>query len=212
MFGASLLAPTSRSRVTQAFKQFSKKTQTMYMGSVDQSKSEYHLVRGFTASHTHADTDHCVGAFLHHDFVLLHRDTKPGRVIITEVDLHTIHPFSHFFVIPNSLEPRWFDTILKLYPHHRHAPFAPHDTFHPQFKDTHSVLSLPTHFEKSLFFAADDVAKCMLNLQSNGYVLEVKDHSMFLYNFEPNEPSEHLLDVQVRFACTLASALEARNK
>lgn len=212
MLGSSLLALTPSRRISAAFKQFARKSQTMYMGSVDQRQSEYHLVRGFTASHRHNDTDHCIGTFLHHDFIVLHRETIPGRVIITEVDLHTIHPFSHFFIIPNSLDPRWFDTILKLYPHHRHAPYAPHDSFGARFKDSHSILSLPTYFDRSLFFAGDEVAKCIMSLQGNNYVFEVIDRSLFLYNFEPSEPTDRSLDTQVRFACTLASTLETRSK
>lgn len=212
MLRSSLLALSSSGRVTAAFKQFSKRTETMYMGSVDQKQSEYHLVRGFTASHRHKDTDHCIGTFLHHDFIALHRETEPGRVVITEVDLHTIHPFTHFFIVPNSIEPRWFDRILQLYPHHRHAPFAPHDTFSPPFKDAYSILSLPTHFDKSLHFAGDTIAKSVLSLESQSYVVEVIDRSLFLYNFDPADPTDRSLDMQVRFACTLASALETKNK
>ncbi len=212
MLGSSLLALTASGRISTAFKQLAKRTHTMYMGSVDQRQSEYHLVRGFTASHQHRDTDHCIGTFLHHDFIVLHRETAHGRVVITEVDLHTIHPFSHFFILPNSIEPRWFDNILALYPHHRHAPFAPHDSFSPRFKDAYSILSLPTHFDRSLYFASDEVAKCIMSLQGNNYVLEVIDRSVFLYNFDTAEPTERMLDVQVRFACTLASVLETRSK
>lgn len=212
MFGSSLLALSPKNRVTAAFKQFAKQTHTMYMGTVDQRQSEYHLVRGFTASHQHNDTDHCIGTFLHHDFIVLHRETKLGHVVITEVDLHTIHPFTHFFILPNSIEPHWFDTLLQLYPHHRHAPFAPHDSFSASFKSSHSVLSLPTYFDKSLFFAGDEVAKSIMSFHGNKYVFEIIDQSLFLYNFDTAEPTDRSLDTQVRFACTLASALETRNK
>lgn len=212
MLGSSLLALTPGDRITQSFKHFAKKAGVMYMGSVKQHSVEYHLVRGFTASHQHKDTDHCIGTFLHHDFIALHRSTPRGRVVITEVDLHTLHPFSHFFVIPNTLDRRWFDAILQLYPHHRQAPYAPHDRFSPKFKDEHSVLALPTHFEKSLHFASDEVARCISTIHSERYVFEVIDHSLFVYNFEAHEPTEKTLDLQVRFACTLATALETRNK
>jgi hypothetical protein len=212
MLGSSLLALTPGDRITQSFKQFAKKAGVMYMGSVKQHSVEYHLVRGFTASHQHKDTDHCIGTFLHHDFIALHRSTPRGRVVITEVDLHTLHPFSHFFVIPNALDRKWFDGILQLYPHHRQAPYAPHDRFSPKFKDEHSVLALPTHFERSLHFASDEVAKCISTIHSERYVFEVIDHSLFVYNFEAHEPTEKSLDLQVRFACTLATALETRNK
>lgn len=209
----SLLSITPQSRVSQAFKHFAKRTGVMYMGSVAQQKSEYHLVRGFTASHAHKDTDHCVGTFLHHDFVALHRVTSSGkRILITEVDLHTLHPFTHFFVTPNTLPAVWFDEIIKLYPHHRQAPYAPHDRFSPRFKDAFSVLALPTHFERSLYFAGDDVAKCIETTASQEYVFEVIDHSLFIYHLSPEAPTDRSIDLQVRFACTIATALETRNK
>lgn len=209
----SLLSLTPSSRVSQGFKHFAKRTGAMYMGGVEQQKSEYHLVRGFTASHAHKDTDHCVGSFLHHDFIALHRVTASGkRVLITEVDLHTLHPFTHLFVTPNTLPPVWFDEIIKLYPHHRQAPYAPHDKFSPRFKDMFSVLALPTYFEKSLYFAADDVAKCIEATASQQYVFEVIDHSLYIYNLSAEAPTEKSIDLQVRFACTIASALETRNK
>lgn len=207
-----LLALRPKDRVTAAFKQFAKKSHVMYMGSVKQHSVEYHLVRGFTASHSHKDTDHCIGTFLHHDFIALHRSTPNGRVVITEVDLHTLHPFSHFFVTPTLLDRTWFDAILKLYPHHRHAPFAPHDTFPPRFKDAYDILSLPTYFVKSLHFAGDEVAKCIYTMHHHRYVYEVIDHSLFVYNFDTSEPTEKSLDAQIRFACALATALETRNK
>lgn len=212
MLKSVLPSRSSGGRISTVFKQFAKRTSTMYMGTVDQTRSDYHLVRGFTASHRHKDTDHCIGTFLHHDFIVLHRTTEVGRVVITEVDLHTIHPFTHFFIVPNSIEPQWFDKILQLYPHHRHAPFAPHDTFSAQFKDTYSILSLPTHFDTALYFAESEVAKSIMSLQSQRYVIEVLDRSVFLYNFDTHEPSDRSLDVQVRFGCTLASALETKNK
>lgn len=208
----SLLALTPSDRITQGFKQFAHHTGVMYMGSVKQHSVEYHLVRGFTASHSHRDTDHCIGTFLHHDFVALHRSTQYGRVVITEVDLHTLHPFSHFFILPNTLDTTWFDAILQLYPHHRHAPYAPHDRFSAQFKNEHAVLSLPTYFERSLYFASDEVARCISTVHTQPYVFEVIDHSLFVYNFSQQEPTAKSLDLQVRFACTLATALETRNK
>lgn len=212
MIGSSLLPLTSQDRITQSFKQFARKSGVMYMGGVKQHSVEYHLVRGFTASHSHKDTDHCIGTFLHHDFIALHRSTPQGRVVITEVDLHTLYPFSHFFILPNRLAANWFDAILRLYPHHRQAPYAPHDAFSARFKDEHSILSLPTHFEKSLYFAGEDVATCIQHIHSEDYVFEIIDHSLFVYNFSQHEPSEKSLDMQIRFACTLASALETRNK
>ncbi len=212
MLSTPLFALNSKDRVTQAFKRFAKKSHVMYMGDVKQHDVEYHLVRGFTASHTHRDTDHCIGTFLHHDFIALHRQTPTGRVVITEVDLHTLHPFSHFFVVPALLDAQRFDAILKLYPHHRQAPYSPHDGFSPRFKDTFSILSLPTYFTKSLHFAGDEVAKCIASVQSMDYVYEVIDHSMFVYNFSHAEPTEKTLDMQIRFACALATALETRNK
>lgn len=184
----------------------------MYMGAVQQHSAEYHLVRGFTASHSHKDTDHCIGTFLHHDFIILNRETPLGRVIITEVDLHTLHPFSHFFVLPNDIKPERFDAILRLYPHHRHAPYAPGDSFSPRFKDQYSIFSLPTYFTKSLHFAGEEVAKCISTIQSHSYVYEVIDRSLFVYHYTDNDPTEHSLDLQVRFACALATALETRNK
>lgn len=207
-----LLALTAKDRITQSFKHFAKKSHVMYLGSVKQHSVEYHLVRGFTASHAHKDTDHCIGTFLHHDFIVLHRDTPHGHVVITEIDLHTLNPFSHFFILPNSIKSLWFDTILKLYPHHRHSPFAPLDGFSAEFKNRYSILSIPTHFVQSLYFANDDVAGCITSLHGQEYVYEVIDHSLFVYNFAPAEPSEKTIDLQVRFACTLASALETRNK
>lgn len=207
-----LLSLSQSGRTTTAFKQFAKKAKVMYLGRVEQQKSEYHLVRGFTASHSHKDTDHCVGTFLHHDFIVLHRQTASGkRILITEVDLHTLHPFSHLFVLPNSLDHSWFDEIVKLYPHHRHAPYAPHDAFSPRFKDSFSVYALPTHFERSLHFVADDVAKCIDSTQQR-YVFEVIDRSLYIYNIIQDAPTDKLIDLQVRFACTIASALETRNK
>lgn len=209
----ALLSITPHARVSQAFKQFAKRTGVMYMGSIAQQKSEYHLVRGFSSSHAHRDTDHCVGTFLHHDFVVLHRVTASNkRILITEVDLHTLHPFTHFFVIPNTLPANWFDEIITLYPHHRHAPYAPHDRFSPRFKDAFSVLALPTYFERSLYFAGDEVAKCIEVMASQHYVFEVIDHSLFIYNLSPDAPTDKSIETQVRFACTLASALETRNK
>lgn len=212
MLGSSLLALTPDNRITQSFKHFAKRTGVMYMGGVKQHSVEYHLVRGFTSSHTHKDTDHCIGTFLHHDFIALHRTTPHGRVVIVEVDLHTLHPFSHFFVLPNLLEKSWFAAVLQLYPHHRQAPYAPHDHFSARFKDEHTILSLPTHFEKSLHFASDEVAACIDNFHSEQYVFEVNDRSLFVYNFSQHEPTEKALELQVRFACTLATALETRNK
>lgn len=182
------------------------------MGAVQQQKAEYHLVRGFTASHSHADTDHCVGTFLHHDFIILNRETTQGRVIITEVDLHAFSPFSHFFVLPNDISPERFNTMLQLYPHHRHAPYAPGDGFSPGFKDEHSVFSLPTHFTKSLYFVGDEVAKCISSIKSHNYIYEVIDRSLFVYHYTTADPTEHSLDLQLRFSCTLATALETRNK
>ncbi len=212
MLGSALLAYTPGGRVTQSFKQFARKAGVMYMGTVKQHAVEYHLVRGFTASHSHKDTDHCIGSFLHHDFITLNRETPGGRVVITEVDLHTLHPFSHFFVVPNTLRRELFDAVLQLYPHHRHAPYAPLDSFSAKFKDEYSILSLPTYFTRSLHFAGDDVAKCISVLHSTKYVFEVIDNSLFVYNFAANEPTEKSLEFQVRFACTLATALETRNK
>lgn len=209
----ALLNLTSHSRVSQAFKHFAKRTGVMYMGGVTQQKSDYHLVRGFTSSHAHKDTDHCVGTFLHHDFVVLHRVTaSEKRILITEVDLHTLHPFSHFFITPNTLPAMWFDEIIKLYPHHRQAPYAPHDHFSPRFKDVFSILALPTYFDRSLHFAGDEVARCIETIASQEYVFEVIDHSLFIYNLSVDPPTDRSIDLQVRFACTLASALETRNK
>lgn len=212
MLKTPLLTLRQKDRISLAFKQFAKKSHVMYMGGVKQHSVEYHLVRGFTASHTHKDTDHCIGTFLHHDFISLHRETPIGRVVITEVDLHTLHPFSHFFVVPSLLGREWFDSILKLYSHHRHAPYAPHDGFSPHFKDTYSILSLPTYFAKSLYFASDEVAKCIIAMQQHQYIYEVIDNSLFVYNFEQAEPTEKSIDTQVRFSCALATALETRNK
>jgi len=196
MLGTPLLTLRQKDRISLAFKQFAKKSQVMYMGGVKQHSVEYHLVRGFTASHTHKDTDHCIGTFLHHDFISLHRETPIGRVVITEVDLHTLHPFSHFFIVPSLLVRDWFDSILKLYSHHRHAPYAPHDGFSPRFKDTHS----------------EEVAKCISAMQQHQYIYEVIDNSLFVYNLEQTEPTEKSIDTQVRFSCALATALETRNK
>lgn len=212
MLGSSLIALTPADRITQSFKQYAKKTGVMYLGGIKQHEAEYHLVRGFTASHSHKDTDHCVGTFLHHDFVALNRQTPQGRVVITEVDLHTLNPFSHFFIIPNTLDKRWFDAILQLYPHHRHAPYAPLDSFSASFKQDHSILSLPTHFIQSLHFAGDEVAKCIDSAPASQYVFEVIDRSFFVYNLSPGEPTEKALDHQIRFACTVATVLETRNK
>lgn len=208
----SLLPVTPAQRITQGFKHFAKKSGVMYMGSVKQHQAEYHLVRGFTASLAHRDTDHCIGTFLHHDFIALHRDTPEGRVVITEVDLHSLHPFSHFFILPALLERQWFDRILKLYPHHRHMPYVPHDSFSARFKENYSILALPTHFERATHFAGDEVARSISKLHSTYYVYEVINRSLFVYNFDQHEPTYKSLDLQVRFACTIATALELRNK
>ncbi len=205
-----ILARVTKNHITDSFKRYAKKTHIMYMGEVRQHSAEYHLVRGFTSSHSHNDTDHCIGTFLHHDFIILNRETSLGRVVIAEVDLHTLNPFSHFFILPNDISPARFAAILKLYPHHRHAPYAPDDAFLPAFKDQYSIFSLPTHFTSSLHFASKEVAKCISAVQSHNYIYEVIDRSLFVYHYVPTDPTEHLLDLQVRFACTLATALETK--
>ncbi len=193
-------------RVTRTFKKYAQHTHMMYMGTV----STHQLARGFTASRQHTDTDHCIGEFLHHDFTLIHRETPFGRVVIAEVDLQTSHAYSHFFIIPNSLSTQWFGRILALYPHHRYAPYAPGDAFLPVFKDKYSILSIPTYFSRSLYFADSNVAKTISTIESELYIYEVIDRSLLVYNLSAEAPTLQSLDTQMRLACTIATALEVK--
>ena len=204
-------ATATRSRSSRAFKQFATHNKAMYFGKMDQYKSDYHLVRGFTASHQHKDLDHCVGTFSNHDFVLLRRTNTLGTMLICEVDLHTLYPFSHFFILPNSLAKPQFDTLITHYPTYRHAPYAPRDSFSAHFKHTYAVFAKPTYFERALYFADQSVAE-FIDTNSQHYTYEVIDNSLFVYCFEPQSITEKSLDTFVRFSCSLASQLETKHR
>lgn len=209
MFGVARKAG-SGAHATRIFKHYAAQHQALYFGTVDRHKSDYHLVRGFSASHEHKDIDHCIGTFGHHDFVLVRRTNTLGELLICEVDLHTFHPFSHFFVLPNSLASAQFDTIITHYPTYRHAPFAPLDDFPAKFKNNYAIFTKPTYFERSLYFANGQVAQAITEAPGAwGY--EVVDNSLFVYAFAPAAITDKSLDTFVRHSCQLAATLETKH-
>lgn len=205
-FSPSALA---KKQVTSAFKEHAKLTKGAYLGQVSAHSVNQHLVRGFTTSNTHKDTNHCVGQFLHHDYILLSREDHNQRYIIAEVDLHVLQPLSHFFILPNDLEERLFTEVLKRHHHHRHTPFAPDDGYLPEFKYRYSIFTRPEHFVNSLAIVTAEVAKCISEVKKP-FLFEVHDTSLFVYDYSNQPVTERMLDMHMRFACTVATLLEQR--
>lgn len=203
----SLFGSSTKKQIKQAFVEYAKKTKAVYLGEVDPHKVEQHLVRGFTTTNTHRDTDHCVGQFLHHDYVLLHRYDKARRYLIAEVDLHLLNPLHHFFVVPNDVAEDMFTLLLAAHLHHRYIPLSPNDGFAPQFKHRYSILSRPEYFHPTLTLLQGELARCLAELKQP-FILEVSGTSLFVYDLSGAKPTVRSLDTQLRFACTLATLLE----
>lgn len=206
-----ILKPSPKKSITKAFVQYAKATKSVYLGEVNPRDVEHHLVRGFTTTNTHRDTDHCVGQFLHHDYVLLHRKDGKRSYIIAEIDLHVLHQFRHFFVVPNELGEDLFSLLLATHLHHRYIPFSPSDGFIARFKQRYSLLSRPEHFQSSLHAVQGEVASCLAEIKQR-FILEVSGTSLFVYDLDSRTPTPKSLDTHMRFACTLATLLEKRNQ
>lgn len=200
----------SKNRLSRAFKNYAKQSKSAYLGEVSPHAVDQHLVRGFTTSNTHKDTNHSVGHAFHHDYIVLSREDNNRQYIITEVDLHTLRPFSHFFITPNDLPENLFAELLKKHPHHRHTPFSAGDSYLPAFKHRYSILTRPEHFTRSLYYVTPDSAKCIAEIKQS-YLFEVNDTSLFVYDYSHQQVTEKTLHMQVQFACTLATLLENRN-
>lgn len=194
---------------TKAFVHYAKATKGVYLGPVNPRNVEQHLVRGFTTTNTHRDTDHCVGQHLHHDYVLLRRQDGKRQYIIAEVDLHLLHSLHHFFVVPNELAEDLFTLLLASHLHHRYVPFSPYDGFIPRFKQRYSLLSRPEHFQSSMQAVQGEMARCLAELKQR-FILEVTDTSLFVYDLDTQAPTPKSLDTHIRFACALATLLEKR--
>lgn len=202
-----ILKKTNRSHTKQAFVDYAKKHKAVYLGAVEPRRVEHHLVRGFTTTNTHRDTNHCVGQFLHHDYVLLRREDKARKYLIAEVDLHVLQPMHHFFVVPNELAEPMFSLLVAGHLHHRYIPFSPGDGFMPQFKHRYSLLSRPEYFQSTSTTVQGEVARCLAELKQP-FILEVSGTSLFVYDLSNATPSMKSLETQLRFACTLATLLE----
>ena len=204
---SKLLSSSVTKQTTKAFVAYAKHTKGVYLGMVDPRSVEQHLVRGFTTTNTHRDTDHCIGQYLHHDYVLLHRKDKNRDYIIAEVDLHTLNPLHHFFVVPNELAENMFALLLGTHLHHRYVPFSPSDGFAAQFKHRYSLLSRPEYFHPTISAMRGELARCLAELKQP-YILEVSGTSLFVYDISGTVPTQKTLDTHLRFACTLATLLE----
>ena len=201
----------AKKQLAAAFKEHSRTANAAYLGEVSSHEVNQHLVRGFTTSNTHKDTNHSVGHFLHHDYILLSREDGEQRYLIAEVDLHVLQPFSHFFIIPNDLPERLFGEVLKRHTHHRHTPFAPDDGYLPEFKHRYSIFTRPEHFAQSLRYVTQEAAKCIAEVKQP-FLFEIHDTSLFVYNYANQPITERTLDMQMRFACTVATLLEQQNR
>ncbi|NLA42720.1 hypothetical protein GX865_00985 [Candidatus Saccharibacteria bacterium] len=201
---------SAQKQVRGAFKEFAKSTKGAYLGEVSPHSVDQHLVRGFTASNTHKDTNHCVGHFLHHDYIALSREDGKQRYIIAEIDLHSLKPFSHFFITPNNLPEYIFKDLIDKHSHHRHTPFSAGDGYLPSFKNNYSILTRPENFTKSLNYVTFDIAKCIMEIKQP-FIFEVVDTSLFIYDYSSQSVTSRLLDTQVRFACTLATLFEKQS-
>lgn len=201
---------SAKKQLRHAFQAYAKAAKAAYLGEVSAHSVNQHLVRGFTTSNTHKDTNHCVGQFLHHDYIVLSREDGDQRYIITEVDLHSLRPFSHFFIAPNNLPERLFAELLKRHSHHRHTPFSAGDGYPPKFKNSYSILTRPEHFVHSLEYVTKDIAKCIIELR-HPYLFEVSDTSLFIYNFSHQPVTAKTLEAQVKFTCALATLLEKQS-
>lgn len=202
-----LIRKSNKKQTKAAFIEYAKQHKGVYLGSVEPRTVEHHLVRGFTTTNTHRDTNHCVGQYLHHDYVLLHREDGEDQYIIAEIDLHVLRPFHHFFIAPNELAEEMFALLLATHLHHRYIPFSPGDGFMPRFKHRYSLLSRPEYFHDTSTTVQGEVARCLAELKQP-FILEVTDTSLFVYDISGTAPSIKSLDLQLRFACTLATLLE----
>ncbi|MGO3701807.1 MAG: hypothetical protein ACTJG2_01275 [Candidatus Saccharimonadales bacterium] len=207
-FNPSALA---KKQLSRAFKEYSRAAKAAYLGEISAHSVNQHLVRGFTTSNTHKDTNHSVGQFLHHDYIMLSREDGKQRYIITEVDLHALHPYDHFFILPNDLTEALFTEVLKRHVHHRHTPFSPDDGYLPAFKQRYSIFTRPEHFTQSLRYVTPEVAKCIAEVKQS-YLFEVHDTSLFVYDYSNQPVTEKTLAMQMRFACTIATLLETQNR
>lgn len=208
---SKLFKSAAQKATTKAFVQYAKSTKGVYLGSVNPRDVEQHLVRGFTTTNTHRDTDHAIGQHLYHDYVLLHRQDGKRQYIIAEVDLHTLHSLHHFFVVPNELAEDLFSLLLATHLHHRYVPFSPYDGFIPRFKQRYSMLSRPEHFQSSLQTIQGEVASCLAELKQR-FILEISGSSLFVYDLDTHTPTQKSLDTHIRFACALATLLEKRSQ
>lgn len=201
----------SKKQLTRAFKDHAIVTKAAYIGEVSSHSVDQHLIRGFTTSNTHKDTNHCVGQFLHHDYIIVAREEGSYRYIITEVDLKVSQPYEHFFILPNNLDETLFTEVLKRHLHHRHTPFAPDDGYLPAFKQRYSIFTKPEYFARSLTYVTADTAKCIAEIKQP-FLFEINDKSLFVYDYSNQIVTEKTLAMQMKFACTIATLLEAATK
>lgn len=203
----SLFSRSAKKQTKAAFVDYAKRYRGVYLGPVEPRSVEHHLVRGFTTTNTHRDTNHCVGQYLHHDYVILRREDKGQQYIIAEIDLHVLRPLHHFFVVPNELAEQMFALLLAAHLHHRYVPFSPGDGFMPRFKHRYSLLSRPEYFQATSTAVKGELARCLSEVRQP-FILEVTGSSLFVYDISGDTPTVKTLDIQLRFACTLATLLE----
>lgn len=187
-------------------KQFAAKHHFVYFGAVDARNDDHELIRGITASTSHADSHYTVGTFQGHDVMLVERRNKltfPGKAdsshrwLVLEFDLKRTG-LPHIFINTR-----------------RHS-----DTFYANFRlgfaHLHDVTSLTVSLGKAGVYARTEALPVLHTLFSpdfvatlqsfNNFDYEISDGQVFVYAV--SAPNPVVLTDMLRVGAWLANYLD----
>jgi len=132
---------------------FTDKVGLLYFGSVDQHLDDHRVIRGFTISSSHKDSNYCVGSVNGYDIAIVDRSdavVKPdGSVsiynwLIMAFDLHTKQDVPHLFLHAHNKGDKPYESLFGTFPTLKEIDLGTFESYGVDFTSRFSINAKPS--------------------------------------------------------------------
>jgi hypothetical protein len=198
----------------KAIRQFSGRNGFVYFGSVDQHTDDHQVIRGFSASLTHADDSYTVGAYDGYDVTMVDRSdivpiengkTETHQWLIAEFKLQLAKDIPHFFLIPThhgaTHYRKVFDSLRAL----EKVNLSHHSA---EFVNRYDAFCVPAHAVDVDDLLSPEITQTIA-AHFWPFALEVWEGAVYVYAVEP-KLDNHILNTIIKNGVWLAQTLDSK--
>ncbi|MDK2899082.1 MAG: hypothetical protein PWQ10_269 [Patescibacteria group bacterium] len=196
---------------------FADKMGLLYFGTVDQHTDEHKVIRGFTVSSSHKDSNYCVGSVNSYDIRIVDRsDTiaqPDGSIsvynwLIMSFDLHTRQDIPHLFLGARNKNLKDYRAFFDTFPNLKEIELGTFEHYEIDFTSRFSLNARPTDsIQVERLFPADTTRV----IGTHFWPLSAEQYEGVLYIYSDDlKISSSLMNTMIENGLWLANHLDNR--